>query len=189
MHFWYSLHPSLPASCLELRRELRRHMPPRLLTRDRPGLQVYLPECEFRLVSIAETRTNKSLRSSELLVHLFARSRSREVLRRTGVLTLQRVCVYRRVGVGACWHANVDSPAPQPEGLRYVWVHHDRRTEQRGEGSASEIRQASSFDSDHGLPGAVKLLRLWRENNLRERTMMEASRASRVCVCVCSEAC
>lgn len=71
-------------------------MPPRLLTRDRPGLQVYLPECEFRLVSIAETRTNKSLRSSELLVHLFARSRSREVLWRTGVLTLQCVCLPTR---------------------------------------------------------------------------------------------
>lgn len=70
---------------------------------------------------------------------------------------------YMWLSVRAC-DCRCDSPGPHCKSLRYVWVDHDCRAEQSRERSAPEIRQASSFDGDHRLPGAVKLLRLEKEN-------------------------
>lgn len=71
------------------------------------------------------------------------------------------VCVFINVCECWCkWTHHPDSPGPQSKGLWYVWVDHDCWTEQSRERSAPEIRQASSFDGDHRLLRAVKLLRL-----------------------------
>lgn len=80
------------------------------------------------------------------------------------------VCV--RESTDVCMHTS-DSPGSQSKGLWYVWVDHDCWTKQSRERSASEIRQASSFDGNHRLPRAVKLLRLKRENSVSKTVIAE----------------